>query len=89
MPFGAGFNGAHLSVDVEKALSDAFTQLPDDDLLLIAQLGNLRPLVHAFFEGVLVMADEPELRSARLGLLGAIRDRLSAVADFTRIQDRK
>ena len=52
-------------------------------------MAELRPLVDTFFDEVLVMADEPELRAQRLGLLCRIRSMFSAIADFTRIQDRK
>ncbi len=89
VPKAEGFDRSALVLDVESALVDGFTALPEDDNQLFAQLGTLRPIVDAFFEGVLVMAENPDLRAARLGLLGSIRDRLSSVADFSRIQDRK
>ena len=46
----------------------------------------LKPAVDRFFDDVMVMADNQRLRAARLGLLGSIVARLSAVADFTRLQ---
>ena len=52
-------------------------------------LTALRPVVDTFFDEVLVMAEEPELRAARLGLLSTIRDTFATFADFSRIQDRK
>lgn len=89
VPIDVGFDATRLSLEIEKALVAAFDRLPAEEADLIGQLGDLRPVVDAFFEGVLVMADDSELRAARLGVLGAIRDRLSSVADFTKIQDRK
>jgi glycyl-tRNA synthetase beta chain len=52
----------------------------------LKQVVALRPAVAAFFEDVMVMVEDARLRSARLALLGAIDERLSAVADFTRLQ---
>ena len=54
---------------------------------VIAVMAELRPLVDAFFNDVLVMAEEPELRAARLGLLVRIRNLFANIADFNRIQD--
>jgi glycyl-tRNA synthetase beta chain len=49
-------------------------------------LAGLRAPVDAFFEGVLVNAEKPEVRANRLALLALIRDSLGAVADFTKIE---
>jgi glycyl-tRNA synthetase len=38
--------------------------------------------VHAFFDAVLVMAEDPALRAARLGLLATIRDLAAPVLDW-------
>jgi glycyl-tRNA synthetase len=38
--------------------------------------------VNAFFDGVLVMADDPAIRAARLGLLATIRDMAAGVLDW-------
>lgn len=46
----------------------------------------LKPHVDRFFDDVLVMAEDPKLRAARLGLLASVEEMLVAVADFTRIQ---
>ena len=51
-----------------------------------AELARLRPSVDRFFEKVLVMADDPALRDARLGLLARLEDQLVEVADFTKVQ---
>ncbi len=58
----------------------------DDHDTTLQQVVALRPAVAAFFDDVMVMVDDARLRSARLALLGAIDERLGAVADFTRLQ---
>ncbi|WP_419803907.1 glycine--tRNA ligase subunit beta [Terriglobus sp.] len=47
----------------------------------LRSIAEMRPVVDTFFDKVMVMAPEPELRAARLGLL------LQIVNDFTRIAD--
>ena len=48
-------------------------------------IATLRPAVDAFFEAVMVMAPEPELRSARLALIQSVLDGFSGIADFSEI----
>jgi glycyl-tRNA synthetase beta chain len=48
-------------------------------------IATLRPSVDAFFEAVMVMAPEPELRAARLGLIQSVLDGFSGIADFSEI----
>ena len=48
-------------------------------------LSALRAPVDAFFTAVTVNADDPALRLNRLRLLGALRDAVHTVADFSRI----
>jgi glycyl-tRNA synthetase beta chain len=49
------------------------------------EIGALQPLVAKFFDDVLVMADEPQLRDARLSLVGRLRDRIQDIADISEI----
>jgi glycyl-tRNA synthetase beta chain len=49
-------------------------------------LSGLRGPVDAFFDKVMVNADEPALRTNRLKLLASFSAALSAVADFSRIE---
>ena len=51
----------------------------------MAELATLRAPVDAFFEAVLVNADDPSLRRNRLRLLAALRDVTRSVADFSQI----
>ena len=50
-------------------------------------LARMRQPVDAFFDRVTVNANEPEVRENRLYLLNQIRSALSAVADFSLIED--
>jgi glycyl-tRNA synthetase beta chain len=71
--------------DLHAALAAA---LADTDPLLagrdytgvLRRLAALRPSVDAFFDGVMVMADEPAVRDNRLALLRQLADRFAAVA---------
>jgi glycyl-tRNA synthetase beta chain len=48
-------------------------------------IATLRPTVDAFFDKIMVMAPEPELRAARLGLIQSVLDGFSGIADFSEI----
>ncbi|CUU53822.1 glycyl-tRNA synthetase [Parafrankia irregularis] len=48
----------------------------------VAAAAALPEAVEAFFDGVMVMAEEPALRAARLGLLAEIRDVAGEVLDW-------
>jgi glycyl-tRNA synthetase beta chain len=53
---------------------------------LFGLLGELRPSVDGFFDNVMVMCDEADVRLNRLNLLKALVDRLSRLADFNALQ---
>jgi glycyl-tRNA synthetase beta chain len=53
---------------------------------LFGLLGELRPSVDSFFDHVMVMSDDPELRLNRLNLLKALVNRLTLLADFSALQ---
>ncbi len=48
-------------------------------------IATLRPTIDAFFDKVMVMVPEPDLRAARLGLLSQIIEDFSTIADFSEI----
>jgi glycyl-tRNA synthetase beta chain len=84
-----------LRQDEEKALSDALLSAreraaaclaADDFSGAMAALAQLRRPVDAFFDGVTVNCEEPDLRANRLRLLSQIRATLGTVADFSRIE---
>ena len=89
------FDAARLEADEEKALAakmaeteGRFRQLWEqgDFPGLLGLLRELRPSVDAFFDKVMVMCEDPELRSNRLNLLQALVERLGRLADFGALQ---
>jgi glycyl-tRNA synthetase beta chain len=50
-----------------------------------AEIAGLQPVVATFFDDVLVMAEDPEVRTARLGLVAALRDLILELADISEI----
>ncbi|HYL47505.1 MAG TPA: glycine--tRNA ligase subunit beta [Candidatus Limnocylindrales bacterium] len=48
-------------------------------------ISGLRPAVDQFFDKVLVMVDEPELRRNRISLLGTLLREFSTIADFSEL----
>jgi len=51
----------------------------------LGQLALLRPAVDAFFDEVMVMAEDPKLRANRLSLLAGLRNLFAGVADLSRL----
>ena len=51
----------------------------------LALLAQLRPAVDAFFDQVMVMAEEPKLRANRLALLTRMRELFAGIADLSRL----
>ena len=88
-PVPANVDAALLSEPAERQLAQALTAaLADTDPLLaqrdylgvLRRLAALRAPVDAFFDGVMVMAEDPAVRGNRLALLRALADRFAAVA---------
>lgn len=88
-------DAAKLSEPAEKALYDALEKaLPaaraavdkEEFAAAMKALAGLRAPVDAFFEKVLVNAEDPMLRRNRLLLLSRLREALSQVADFSKIE---
>jgi glycyl-tRNA synthetase beta chain len=53
---------------------------------VLTHVATLEPAVARFFEGVLVMADDPRVRQNRLGLMRRVAALFAGVADFRKIQ---
>jgi glycyl-tRNA synthetase beta chain len=51
----------------------------------VRELLNLRRPIDAFFDGVMVMVEDEQVRSARLGLLSFVRRLFLTIADFARV----
>ncbi len=49
-------------------------------------LAGLRPTVDTFFDKVMVLAENPEIRQNRLALLTRLQDAFLRIADFTQLQ---
>jgi len=52
---------------------------------ILARLVTLRPAVDRFFDDILVMAEEPDLRTARLSLLCRVRALFDGIADLSQL----
>ena len=90
----AHVNPALLQEDAEKALHVAMQQLlpqseaqfkAGDYTASLQTLAALRAPVDAFFEGVMVNAEEMDLRLNRQGLLKALHAAMNRVADLSRL----
>lgn len=93
-PIAGTVNPALLSETVEKELSAAVDKAADGAASAIADedfgaamraLGALRKPVDAFFDEVLVNAEDSAVRANRLALLRRIRTATEPVADFSKI----
>lgn len=94
-PLTGEYKADQLEEDAEKALAKAleemaprFDALWDEDRYddLMGLLRELRPAVDAFFDNVMVMCEDPNLRLNRLNLLQALVSRLGRLADFNALQ---
>ena len=78
----------------ERELYSTFSIIRDNAAPMIARgdfgraqsiLFKIQPALNAFFDKVLVMAEDKKLRRNRLGLLQAINRTLSAIADYSQV----
>ncbi|HEX7130889.1 MAG TPA: glycine--tRNA ligase subunit beta [Rhodanobacteraceae bacterium] len=65
--------------------AQAETHSTDDYEGTLARLARLQVPVDAFFDGVLVMAEDAALRGNRLALLASIKARFDAIADIAQL----
>jgi len=77
-----------LAAEVE-ALAGEITPLvaTGDYVAALTRLSSLRQAVDDFFDQVLVMSEDPDLRRNRLALLASLEGLFLAVADISRLQD--
>ncbi len=75
-----------LPAERDLAASAATLVAADSHGETLRQVAALQPAVSKFFDDVMVMVDNLQLRDARLALLASIEGRLVDVADFTRLQ---
>ena len=55
----------------------------------LLEISHLRPAIDAFFDKVMVMVEDEDLRSQRLGLLQTLVKEFSSIADFSEIVTEK
>ncbi len=91
---GATVNAKLLTEPAEQALHAALqTTVPaanqqfeaGDYTASLQTLAGLREVVDAFFDGVMVNADDPALKANRLGLLKQLHDAMNRVADLSKL----
>lgn len=85
---------AHFEEDAERALAQALEAAQADTATalqrrdytaVLARLAQLQAPVDAFFDHVLVNADNPVVRANRLALLGRLKAQFTAIADIARL----
>jgi glycyl-tRNA synthetase beta chain len=90
----ANVDGALLKEPAEVALHAALVDVvPQADAAFLtgdyteslSALAALRTPVDAFFDGVMVNADDPALRANRLGLLARLHAAMNQVADLSKL----
>ncbi|MEV0677937.1 glycine--tRNA ligase [Actinosynnema sp. NPDC050436] len=81
----AGYDPSALVEPAELALHKALGDVPrgvTGVAAFVAVVGGLSEAINTFFDDVLVMAEDPEVKAARLGLLATIRDLAAPVLDW-------
>jgi glycyl-tRNA synthetase beta chain len=91
---GSSVDAALLTEPTEKALAERSSELAEKVKSLRAeksytaaleQIATMRPQVDAFFDAVMVMAPDAEVRANRLALLEKVLGDFSGIADFSEI----
>jgi glycyl-tRNA synthetase beta chain len=90
----ASFDASALKEDAEKKLAEVIPQVAKRVAELssakqydpaLIEISRLRPAIDAFFDKVMVMVDDEDLRANRLGLLQTLVNEFSTIADFSEI----
>jgi glycyl-tRNA synthetase beta chain len=90
-PIGRTVDPAHFEADAERELAAALTSARDDSAAalaandyaaVLARLAQLQAPVDAFFDSVLVNAEDPAVRANRLALLNQLKTQFNTVADI-------
>jgi glycyl-tRNA synthetase beta chain len=91
---GSSVDAALLTEPTERALAERSAELAQRVTGLrveksyttaLQQIATLRPQVDAFFDAVMVMAPDAEVRANRLALLKRVLEDFSGIADFSEI----
>jgi glycyl-tRNA synthetase beta chain len=92
---GAGVDRGLLGAGAETVLVDEVERVEGevanfrrarDYASVLRAVASLKPAIDAFFDAVLVMAEEPAVRANRLGIMKRVSDLFADVADFRKIQ---
>jgi glycyl-tRNA synthetase len=80
----ANYNPAKLTEPAETALHEALTKVKETTSLadFVLAATPLTTPINTFFDDILVMAEDQDIRTARLGLLATIRDLAAPVLDW-------
>ena len=90
----AGFDVALMSLPEEKTLASTFGKLePDvnrafgalDYTGALRALASLKTPVDAFFDKVMVMDKDPQVRANRIGFLGRLHGTMNRIADLSKL----
>ncbi|UJJ60208.1 glycine--tRNA ligase subunit beta [Rhodanobacter denitrificans] len=90
-PIGRTIDPTRFEADAERELADALASARHDSAAALAagdytaalaRLSQLQTAVDAFFDSVLVNADDPMVRANRLALLGQLKSQFGAIADI-------
>ena len=74
----------HLETKMARQAVETYLQGTSPDYAAVLRhLLGLRPSIDRFFDGVMVMVDDPAVRRRRLGLLEAVRQTFLRIADFS------
>jgi len=93
-PFEGAVKKSLLKLDAEKALYEAFMQIRDqvkektadlDFRGALTDIASLRRHVDSFFDTVMVMDKDADVKNNRLALLAGITGLFSGIADFSRL----
>jgi len=83
-----------LKLDAEKALHEAYAEIKDrvkektsklDFRGALADIASLRKSVDAFFDTVMVMDKDAEVKANRLAILAGVTGLFAGIADFSRL----
>lgn len=71
------------SIAVQSVLDSAYRA--EDSVAMSQALRSLMAPINAFFDSTMIMADDADVRSSRLGLLQRVNDQIRTAGDFTKI----
>ncbi len=94
----AAFDPAQVSDEAERALAETTNRVAPrvrelagkrDYAAALAEIATIRPTVDTFFDKVMVMVEDENVRANRLALLQSLLNEFSTIADFSEIVTEK